>query len=92
MIVGNQLTPFTSRYSKIVVRQSIVSHDNFVVYLFYFENSNYLNRSAKSVIDLVIYTLDTARRTTDPRSFLHNCRTRRHTASPNQAGQVSKEL
>ena len=58
MIVGNQLTPFTSRYSKIVV------------YLFYFENSNYLNRSAKSVIDLVIYTLDTARRTTDPRSFL----------------------
>ena len=79
MIVGNQLTPFMSRYSKIllgavyskiVVRQSIVSHDNFVVYLFYFENSNYLNRSAKSVIDLVIYTLDTARRTTDPRSFL----------------------
>lgn len=58
MIVGNQLTPFMSRYSKIVV------------YLFYFENSNYLNRSAKSVIDLVIYTLDTARRTTDPRSFL----------------------
>lgn len=70
MIVGNQLTPFTSHYSKIVVRQSIVSHDNFVVYLFYFENSNYLNRSAKSVIDLVIYTLDTTRRTTDPRSFL----------------------
>ena len=70
MIVGNQLTPFTSRYSKIVVRQSIVSHDNFVVYLFYFENSNYLNRSAKSVIDLVIYTLDTARRTTVPRPFL----------------------
>lgn len=70
MIVGNQLTPFMSRYSKIVVRQSIVSHDTFVVYLFYFENSNYLNRSAKSVIDLVIYTLDTARRTTDPRSFL----------------------
>ena len=31
MIVGNQLTPFMSRYSKIVVRQSIVSHDNFVV-------------------------------------------------------------
>ena len=58
MIVGNQLTPFMSRYSKIVV------------YLFYFENSNYLNRSAKSVIDLVIYTLDTAHRTTDPRSFL----------------------
>ena len=54
MIVGNQLTPFMSRYSKIVVRQSIVSHDNFVVYLFNFENSNYLNRSAKSVIDLVI--------------------------------------
>lgn len=47
MIVGNQLTPFMSRYSKIVVRQSIVSHDNFVVYLFYFENSNYLNRSDK---------------------------------------------
>lgn len=47
-------------YSKIVVRQSIVSHDNFVVYLFYFENSNYLNRSAKSVIDLVICTLETA--------------------------------
>ena len=70
MIVGNQLTPFMSRYSKIVVRQSIVSHDNFVVYLFDFENSNYLNRSAKSVIDLVIYTSDTARRTTDPRSFL----------------------
>lgn len=92
MIVGNQLTPFMSRYSKIGVRQSIVSHDNFVVYLFYFENSNYLNRSAKSVIDLVIYTLDTARRTTDPDLFLHNCRTRRHTASPNQAGQVSKEL
>ena len=63
MIVGNQLTPFMSHYSKIVVRQSIVSHDNF-------ENSNYLNRSAKSVIDLVICTLDTARRTTDPRSFL----------------------
>lgn len=59
MIVGNQLTPFMSRYSKIAVRQSIVSHDNFVVYLFYFENSNYLKRSAKSVIDLVIYTLDT---------------------------------
>lgn len=38
MIVGNQLTPFMSRYSKIVVRQSIVSHDNFIVYLFYFEN------------------------------------------------------
>ena len=70
MIVGNQLTPFMSRYSKIVVRQSIVSHDNFVVYLFYFENSNYLNRSAKNVIDLVIYTLDTARRATVPRSFL----------------------
>lgn len=70
MIVGNQLTPFMSRYSKIIVRQSIVSHDNFVVYLFYFENSNYLNRSAKSVIDLVIYTLDTARRATVPRSFL----------------------
>ena len=70
MIVGNQLTPFMSRYSKIVVRQSIVSHDNFVVYLFHFENSNYLNRSAKSVIDLVIYTLDTARRATVPRSFL----------------------
>ena len=35
MIVGNQLTPFMSHYSKIVVRQSIVSHDNFVVYLFY---------------------------------------------------------
>lgn len=69
MIVGNQLTPFMSRYSKIVVRQSIVSHDNFVVYLCYFENSNYLNRSAKSVIDLVIYTLDTARRTTDPPIF-----------------------
>lgn len=48
MIVGNQLTPFMSRYSKIVVRQSIVSHDNFIVYLFYFENSNYLNRSAKA--------------------------------------------
>lgn len=63
MIVGNQLTPFMSHYSKM-------SCDNFVVYLFYFENSNYLNRSAKSVIDLVIYTLDTARRTTDPRSFL----------------------
>lgn len=29
MIVGNQLTPSMSRYSKIVVRQSIVSHDNF---------------------------------------------------------------
>ena len=70
MIVGNQLTPFMSRYSKIVVRQSIVSHDNFVVYLFYFENSNYLNQSAKSIVDLVIYTLDTACRTTDPRSFL----------------------
>lgn len=70
MIVGNQLTPFMSRYSKIVVRQSIVSHDNFVVYLFYFENSSYLNWSAKSVIDLVIYTLDTARRATVPRSFL----------------------
>ena len=70
MIVGNQLTPSMSRYSKIVVRQSIVSHDNFIVYLFYFENNNYLNLSAKSVIDLVIYTLDTARRTTDPRSFL----------------------
>lgn len=48
MIVGNQLTPFMSRYSKIIVRQSIVSHDNFVVYLFYFKNSNYLNRSDKS--------------------------------------------
>lgn len=48
MIVGNQLTPFMSRYSKIVVRQSIVSHDNFVVYLFYFENSSYLNWSAKA--------------------------------------------
>lgn len=70
MIVGNQLTPFTSRYSKIVVRQSIVSHDNFVVYLFYFENSSYLNWSAKSVIDLVICTLDTTRRATVPRSFL----------------------
>ena len=35
MIVGNQLTPFMSRYSKIVVRQSIVSHDNFLVSLFY---------------------------------------------------------
>lgn len=70
MIVGNQLTPLTSRYSKIVVRQSIVSHDNFVVYLFYFENRNYLNQSAKSIVDLVIYTLDTACRTTDPRSFL----------------------
>ena len=70
MIVGNQLTPFMSRYSKIVVRQSIVSHDNFVVYLFYFENSSYLNWSAKSVIDLVIHTLDTARRATAPRSFL----------------------
>ena len=70
MIVGNQLTPFMSRYSKIVVRQSIVSHDNFVVYLFYFKNSSYLNWSAKSVVDLVIYTLDTARRATVPRSFL----------------------
>ena len=67
MIVGN-LKPSMSRYSKIVVRQSIVSHDNFVVYLFHFEN--YLNRSAKSVIDLVICTLDTARRATVPRSFL----------------------
>lgn len=70
MIVGNQLTPFMSRYSKIVVRQSIVSHDNFVMYLFYFENSSYLNWSAKSVIDLVIHTLDTTRRATVPRSFL----------------------
>lgn len=48
MIVGNQLTPFMSRYSKIVVRQSIVSHDNFVVYLFYFENINYLNDQLKA--------------------------------------------
>ena len=70
MIVGNQLTPSMRSYSKIVVRQSIVPHDNFVVYLFYFENSSYLNWSAKSVIDLVICTLDTARGATVPRSFL----------------------
>lgn len=41
MIVGNQLTPSMSRYSKIVVRQSIVSHDNFAYLLFYFEYSGY---------------------------------------------------
>lgn len=63
MIVGNQLTPFMSHYSKIVVRQ-------FCSVLFCFENINYLNRSAKSVIDLVICTLDTARRATVPRPFL----------------------
>ena len=38
MIVGNQLTPSMSRYSKIVVRQSIVSHDNLLSELFYFKN------------------------------------------------------
>lgn len=70
MIVGNQLNPPCAFIAKIVVRQSIVSHDNFVVYLFYFENRNYLNQSAKSIVDLVIYTLDTACRTTDPQSFL----------------------
>ena len=63
MIVGNQLNSPSAFIAKL-------SCDNFVVYLFYFENSDYLNQSAKSVIDLVIYTLDTARRTTDPRSFL----------------------
>lgn len=63
MIVGNQLNPPCAIIAKL-------SHDNFVVYLFYFENSNYLNRSAKSAIDLVICILDTARRVTVPRSFL----------------------
>lgn len=63
MIVGNQLNPPSAFIAKL-------SHDNFVVYLFYFENINYLNRSAKSVIDLVICTLDTARRATVPRPFL----------------------
>lgn len=63
MIVGNQLNPPCAFIAKL-------SHDNFVVYLFYFENRNYLDQSAKSIVDLVIYTLDTACRTTDPRSFL----------------------
>lgn len=63
MIVGNQLNPPCAIIAKL-------SCDNFVVYLFYFENSSYLNWSAKSVIDLVICTLDTTRRATVPRSFL----------------------
>ena len=70
MIVGNQLNPPCTVIAKLSCDNQYVSHDNFVVYLFYFENSSYLNRSAKSVIDLVICTLDTARRTTVPRSFL----------------------
>lgn len=68
MIVGNQLNPPCAVIAKC--RATINSVARQFCSVFYFENSNYLNRSAKSVIDLVICTLDTARRTTDPRSFL----------------------
>jgi len=87
MIVGNQLNPPCAVIAKL-------SHDNFIVYLFYFENNNYLNLSAKSVIDLVICTLDTACRTTVPRFFLtYLSRTPSHSQpQPRQAKEVGKKL